>query len=138
TPEQVHELKHFGGLFVAELQKVGTGPEDLKTLPAKLKTSLPPDAPWLRHVECRTGQGIEQALKHIAQQRPYVLLTPDDFDRLQKMFEPAALDAAMERVAATLEDLPPNSPDAVLLKADPLGIAELGRSELRKRMAQRK
>jgi len=93
---------------------------------------------FLRQVECRTGQGIEKALQKIARQQPHVILTPDDVTRLKKLFEPAALDARLNEIADELRELTPNSPEALLLYEDPLGLRDLGAKTLQERLAARK
>ncbi|MCY3022598.1 MAG: hypothetical protein NTW87_26760, partial [Planctomycetota bacterium] len=136
--EQVKELKAFGLLLAAELAKVGTLREDREGLARELRRELPAAAPWLRQVECRTGQGIEQALRKMVKDRPYLVLTPGHVATLKALFEPEALKAAMESVAATLEDLPPNSAEKLRLQEDPLGIAQMANDALRKRLAGRR
>ena len=109
TPQQVDELKRFADLLAKELQTVGTRPEDVAALPEKLREEVrrasgkqnepfntatetpdwvPNSVPWLRNVESRTGQGLEQALKKIARDRPYVTLTPADVVELKKRSNP--------------------------------------------------
>jgi len=137
-PAQVKELKAFSLLLAAELANVGTLPEDRASLPEKLRQELPEGAPWLRQVECRTGQGIEQALRKMVKDRPYVVLTPADVETLKQLFEPQELKAAMERTAATLRDLPPNSAEKLRLQEDPLGVAEMANQALQQRLAARR
>ena len=138
TPEQVGELKAFGLLLRDELAKAGLSPEDRERMPESYQRELPADQPWLRQVECRTGQGIEQALRKIAKDRPYVVITPADVAELKKLFNPDALAAAMERIATTLPDLPPNSAERVKLQEDPLGVSDLASKALQTRLNKRK
>ena len=138
TPEQVGELKAFGLLLRDELAKAGLSAEDRERLPESYQRELPADQPWLRQVECRTGQGIEQALRKIAKDRPYVVVTPGDVAELKKRFEPEALAAAMEGIATTLTDLPPNSAERIKLQEDPLGISDLASKALQTRLSQRR
>ncbi len=134
TPEQTTELKAFGTLLTAELSHVGANPEDQATLNEQLVKELPPGKPWLRQVECRTGQGIEQALRKIVKDRPYVVLTPQNVEELKALFTPEALAAKMESVATTLPDLAPNSAERVKLQEDPLGLSELATQALKRRL----
>lgn len=136
-PAQVRELKAFGSLLAAEMSNVGLPEEDRARLTDALKKELPADGPWLRQVECRTGQGIEQTLRKIVKDRPYVALTPDDVADLKKLFEPENLKQSLERVAATLQDLPPNSAEKVKLQEDPLGLSELANRGLQSRLSKR-
>jgi len=150
TPEQVQELKRFADLLSKELQKVGTLPEDQAALPESIRAELqkaraakqssPDDvpAPWLRHVECRTGQGIEQALKKIARDRPHAVMHPDDVTELKSRFEPEALKAALDKAADLLPDLPPNSPERVKIQEDPLGLQEIAQKALNARRGSEK
>jgi len=158
SPAQVKELKAFGALLSAELSRVGTLAEDETDLPdnilqeiKKAGGSAPaadggaetaeqaPDKPaWLRHVECRTGQGMEQALKKIARQYPHIVLSPTDVETLKKLFEPASLAAAMQQIATDIEDLPPNSTERLRLQEDPLRVADLGKNVLHDRLTQRR
>ncbi len=138
TPEQVQELKAFGLLLRDELTKAGLAPEDREKLPESYQRELPADQPWLRQVEVRTGQGIEQALRKMVKDRPYVVLTPADVAELKNLFEPGALAAAMERVATALPDLPPNSAERIKLQEDPLGVSELASKALQSRLGKRK
>ncbi|MBI3828945.1 MAG: hypothetical protein HY291_05485 [Planctomycetes bacterium] len=59
TPAQVEELKRFGDLLAAELEKAGLAPSDTENLSDELKKRLPEGKPWLVQVECRTGKGME-------------------------------------------------------------------------------
>lgn len=134
TPEQSRELKAFGALLAAELAKAGTLPDDQAALNKQLAKELPPGKPWLRQVECRTGQGIEQALRKIAKDRPYVVLTPKNVEELKSLFQPEALTAKLEEVATILPDLPPNSAERIKLQDDPLGLSDLAAQALKKRL----
>lgn len=134
TPDQTRELKAFGVLLSTELSKVGTLPEDAAALNEQLAKELPPGKPWLRQVECRTGQGIEQALRKIVKDRPYVVLTPQNVEELKALFAPEALASRLEKVKETLADLPPNSAEQLKLKEDPLGLSELAANALKKRL----
>jgi predicted RND superfamily exporter protein len=168
TPEQVKELKRFGDILTAELSAVGSSVEDRQELTDKLRADVDrvsvvkeetDDAAatqneeggldarptvkahggaWLRQVECRTGQGIEKALKKIAKQQPHVILTPHDVDELKGLFTPAALDKRMNEIAGELTDLTPNSTEALLLYEDPLGLRDLANRAMQQRLAQRK
>jgi len=147
APEQVKELKRFADILSRELQKVGTLPEDQAALPESIRIELQQSratkqnadtegtgaSPWLRHVEGRTGQGIEQALKKIARDRPHAVLTPEDVTELRRRFEPVALKAALDKAAELLPELPPNSPERVKIQEDPLGLQELAQSALNAR-----
>jgi predicted RND superfamily exporter protein len=137
-PAQIGELKRFATLLTEELSKVGTIDEDRAGLPKKLQGEIPEGSPWLPQVECKTGQGIEHALKKIIKQRPYVLLTADDVEQLRKKFEPEALDEKLEQLAADIQDLPPNSAERMRIQEDPLEIAELGRQTLQNRLNKRR
>ena len=157
SPQQVKELKAFAQIFRKELIKVGTLAEDHAVLPDELNAELaalsktsaagnepeagaeaaPVLAPWLRQVECRTGEGIEQTMRRIARDRPYVLLKPADVDTIKKLFEPESLKESMTRVAATYAELAPNSAEAEKLKIDPLGFSELINSATRERVTSR-
>jgi predicted exporter len=137
SAQQVQELKAFADLLAAELSAVGTHPDDHAALPEALQPDLPAGTPWLKQVECRTGQGIEQALRKMVRDRPYVVLRPEDAAALKKLFEPDALAAAMERIEKTVADLPPNSLEKLRLQEDPLGLAAMANDALRQRMAER-
>jgi predicted RND superfamily exporter protein len=159
TPRQVQELKAFGMLLAEELSKAGVSEEEQARLPAAMRAELRQRAaalaasntdepvmtagaesapPWLRLVECRTGQGIEQALKRIARQQPHVVLSPDDVAAFQRLFDPAALDQTMDRIAREIVALPPNSAEKLRLQTDPLGLGELAQSALAKRTQGRR
>ena len=138
SPQQVKELKTFARLLANELALVGSLSEDRAALPEALQQELPAGAPWLRQVECRIGQDIEQAVRKILKDRPYVVLQPEDVEVLKKLFEPQALAAALDRVAAAVSALPPGSAEALRLQEDPLGIAELAGETLQKRLAARR
>jgi len=133
---QVAELKAFGTILAAELSKAGVSEQDRERLTDALRKELPAGEPWLRQVECRTGQGIEQALKKIVKDRPYVALTPQDVAELRRLFEPDNLKQAMEHVATTLQDLPPNSAEKVKLQEDPLNLSELANKGLKARLGK--
>jgi hypothetical protein len=136
TDADVKELKAFGVLLRDELAKLGLSAEDAQRVPGNLQAQLPAETPWLRQVECRTGQGIERAVKKIVRDRPFVVLTPADVEQLKKLFEPAALKESLGRVRSTLEDLPANSAERIKLQEDPLGISELASSALKSRLAR--
>lgn len=138
SPAQVQELKRFGSLLTDELAKTGSVDEDRAALPEKLRNEIPESAPWLPQVECKTGQGIEHALKKIIKQRPYAAFNEDDVAKLKKVFEPEALDAKLEQVAATLQDLPPNSAEKLRIQEDPLEILDMARQALQKRLNKRR
>ena len=134
---QVQELKSFGLLLCDELSKIGKSEEDRQYLDAQLRAELPPDQPWLRHVQCRAGQGIEHPLRKFVKEHPFVLLNPGDIASLKKMFEPKALSEKMEEIAVKNEDLPPNSAEKLKLQQDPLGILDLAQTALHSRLAGR-
>ena len=94
-------------------------------------------APWLRNVECRTGQSIENALKTLARQRPYLLLNVQDVSRLKALFDPAKLDARMDEIAKLATELEANSPEKKRLYEDPLGILDVGKRALDERLKSR-
>ncbi len=94
-------------------------------------------AGWLRNVECRSGQSIENALKTLARQRPYLLLDASDVAGLKKMFDPQALDARMEEIAKLASELEAHSPEKKKLYEDPLGILELTKKALDERLRKR-
>ena len=138
SSQQVQEMKAFALLLASELAQAGSLAEDRADLSAALRQELPSGVPWLRQVECRTGQGIERAVRKMIKDRAYVVLIPGDVDVLKKLFEPPAVASALERLAAMTSALPPGSAEAVRLQEDPLGIAEIARETLRKRLALRR
>ena len=149
SPEQIQNLKSFGQLLRVELEKVGTLSEDRQTLNMcdeafdpkhvllKMVNMLGREKPWLRQVECRTGQGREQALKKIVQNYPFALLSPEDIETAKTLFDPKKLDERMIEIAALKADLPPNSAEVEKLRQDPLNILELAQTALHGRLPVR-
>ncbi|MFH0939065.1 MAG: MMPL family transporter [Planctomycetota bacterium] len=155
---QIKELKAFGALLSAELSKVGTTSEDKADLPEHIlreinqtcgnisasadgtgrAETISESPAWLRHVECRIGQGLEQSLKKLARQYPHIALSPADVETLKKLFEPTKLAATMRQIAADIEDLPPTSTERARLQEDPLRVADLGKNVLRERLAHQR
>jgi predicted RND superfamily exporter protein len=137
SPECIKEMKDFASRLSGELAQVGLSPADRALLGGKLAAQIPPDQPWLAQVECRVGQGLEKALKSIAEKKFYALMTPADVAELKKLFEPQALDQALDRAAEILKNTDPLSAERQRLQQDPLSIAGLARRAFEERVAQK-
>ncbi|MGD0091499.1 MAG: MMPL family transporter [Planctomycetota bacterium] len=135
TPKQVKELEAFGDLLASELSKVGTCPEDRELLTTELKREIPAAAPWLKQVEYRTGQELTTAIRTIAEQKPYALMTVEDVTALSRLLTPAALAQRMDELHKLLLELPPMSAEGLRLQQDPLELAEITQKTLRAKLA---
>ena len=134
SPQQVKELEAFGELLAKELSEVGLNPGERETLSKGLRREIGEGVPWLRQVECRTGQELTTAIRAIAEEKPYALMTPADVTALSRLLRPEALALRMEELSELLSQLPPLSAEGVRLQQDPLEIAGLTLKTLRAKL----
>ena len=132
----ISTAKTLATQLTAELVKVGTLDEDRAAMSPAARAALPENVPWLS-VECHAGQNVERALKTLAEQRPYIALTPADVAWLKTLFKPEALDAKMNELAETLDALPAESAERRRLQHDPLDMLPHTREVLTQRLESR-
>lgn len=134
-PACVAELRALGDLLAAELSQVGQAPGDDSNLAQGLE-QLP--RPWLQQVECRAGQGVQDALRKFVQDHPHAVLTLADVEELQARFEPAAIQSRLKEVRQELSGIDPASLERQKLLADPLGLTTLAKEALNRRISSRR
>lgn len=134
-PARVKELKAFADLLAAELAKVGTLPEDAVALEGMdLKLS---EGPWLRHVECRAGEGLKDSLKELARKYPHAVLGPDEVKALAERFTPQELARRLEVWKEAYRNADPAGAERKKLQLDPLDLQELQEQAMEARLSRR-